>query len=175
MQIEIVAKKYNITGKLAELIEKKVGKLDKFFDRDVRAKVYLKQEKEINTMEITIYADRVIRTEVQSSDDMYSCIDLAMNKLTAQIKKNKTKLEHKIMKNLSSDVEFEGDEDDENIADVVKRKTYYLPPMSLEDAKLQLDLIGHTFYVFQNDESKQINVLYKRNDGNLGLIETLPD
>lgn len=175
MKIEIVAKKYNVTGKLSELIEKKVGKLDKFFDRDVRAKVYLKQEKEINTMEITIYADRVIRTEVQSNDDMYSCIDLAMNKLTAQIKKNKTKLEHKIMKNLSADLEFVGDLDDENTADIVKRKTYYLPPMSLEDAKLQLDLIGHTFYVFQNDESKQINVLYKRNDGNLGLIETLPD
>jgi len=167
MKIEILAKNFDPEQKLKDLIEKKVGRLSKFMPEAALAKVFLKREKEVNIMELTIHADKVMRAEVRAADDMYACIDMIMTKITRQISRHKSKI--RFMKDVNLDKELFAEQETE-LSEVVKRKKYKLKPMSVDDAKLELDLIGHSFYLFQNKDTLKVNVLYKRNDGNLGLI-----
>ena len=168
MRIEILVKNFELEQKLKDVIEKKVGRLNKFLPEAAYAKVLLRREKEINAMELTIHADKVMRAEVRAADDMYACIDMIMTKITRQISRHKSKI--RFMKDVNLDKELFAEQETE-LSEVVKRKKYKLKPMSVDDAKLELDLIGHSFYLFQNKDTSKINVLYKRNDGNLGLIE----
>ncbi|MCL2752035.1 MAG: ribosome-associated translation inhibitor RaiA [Firmicutes bacterium] len=172
MKIEISAKNVEVSPKLKDLIEKKIGRLSKFLPENTRAKVFLKREKEFNVMELTIHADKVMRAEVHIVDDMFTCVDQIMSKITRQISRHKSKI--RFLKDINLDEELFHEQEAE-LKGVVKRKTYILKPMSVEDAKLELELIGHTFYVFQNKDTAEINILYLRNDGNLGLIEAVKE
>ena len=175
MKIEMLSKNYSASEKLKDIIEKKVSRLDKFFDDDTRVKILLKQTGEsIYTLEITILVDNgIIRAEV-SSDNMYSNIDLAMPKLEKQIIKHHSKLASKSKKFREKNIVIEQTQDKEETDNfkVVRSKSFVLQPMTIDDAIEEMELVGHTFFVFLNKATNEVDVLYKRLDDNYGLIET---
>ncbi len=171
MRITITGKNIEVSDYLKDLTLKKMSKLDRYFPADTAAQVTMAVEKNRHIVEVTIpYAGGVIRGE-EVTGDMYASIDNVIAKLERQIVRHRTKLE----KNLKVDAfeepipEYAEDEDDG--PKVVKVKRFSIKPMSEEEAILQMELVGHSFFVFMNAETNDINVLYKRNDGNLGLIE----
>jgi putative sigma-54 modulation protein len=172
MIIEFVSKNYDASEKLKDIITKKVDRLDNFFESDTSIKVMLKASKEIYTLELTIIVDGgVLRAEV-SSDNMYANIDTALPKLEKQIIKHHKKLASKNLKfreKVLSEIETPASEKQ---SVVVRSKTYSLSPMTVEDAIEELELVGHSFFVFLNKANNNINILYRRNDDDYGLIET---
>ena len=175
MRIEFLTKNYSPSDKLKDLIEKKVQRLDKFFEDDTKVKVMLKQANDVQTLELTIMLDSsVMRAEV-SGENMYENIDVALPKLEKQIIKHRDKLvsRSKKVRIKDADISFAPPVEKEDYRGVVRSKTYELTPMTVEDAIEELELVGHSFYVFSNKTTKNVNVLYKRIDGNYGLIETV--
>ena len=172
MEIKYISKNYKISDKLKDIIEKKLSKLEKYFTKDTTVKVACTEQNDICKLEITIKsAGLFIRSEVES-DNMYNNIDLSMPKLERQIVKNNKKYKNKFAERLIADtLEFLEEEPASEPYKVVKKKTFELDPMTVEDAEAYMEAVGHSFYVFLNAETGEINVLYKRNDGNLGLIE----
>lgn len=174
MEIKYISKNYKISDKLKDIIEKKLQKLEKYFTKDTTIKVACSEQNDICKLEITINsAGLFIRSEV-ASDNMYNNIDLSMPKLERQIVKNTKKYKNKFASNdLFDALEFLDEEPQIETKKVVKKKTFELDPMTVEDAEAYMEAVGHSFYVFLNAETGEINVLYKRNDGNLGLIEAI--
>lgn len=172
MRIEFLTKNYNASDKLKDIVTKKVERLDKFFEDDTKIKILLKKANDVETMELTILLDgSVMRAEV-SSGNMYDNIDIALPKLEKQVIKHRSKLTAKSKKVRSVEVVAAPVEKEESHG-VVRSKTYRLTPMTVEDAVEELELVGHSFYVFANKNTDSVNVLYKRNDGDYGLIETI--
>lgn len=171
MEIKYIAKNYKISDKLKDIIEKKLSKLDKYFNKDVDVKVACIEQNDNHKLEITINsAGLFIRSEV-TSDNMYNNIDLAMPKLERQIVKSNQKYKNKFAERTFDAFEYLETAPVENKKKVVKTKSFELSPISVEDAEAYMEAVGHSFYVFLNGETGEVNVLYKRNDGNLGLIE----
>ena len=171
MRISITGKNIEVSDYLRDLAMKKMAKLDRYFPADTVAQVTMAVEKNRHIVEVTIpYAGGIIRGE-EVTGDMYASIDNVIAKVERQIVRHRTKLE----KNLKAEAfdepipEFEEEEDEG--PRVVKVKRFSIKPMSEEEAILQMELVGHSFFVFMNAETNDINVLYKRKDGNLGLIE----
>ena len=174
MKIEITSKNYNVSEKLKDIIEKKVGKLDKYFNDDAVAKVNCRTEGKINKLELTVRSKGLFYRAEVSSDNMYENIDLALPKVERQIVKYGDKFFTRLKKDsLNKDYLFFDEEPAIQKADVVKKKTFELEPISVEDAKVFLDTIDNNFYIFLNRETGKVNVMYKRMDNNLGLIEVL--
>lgn len=174
MKVTIVAKNIEVTPALKEIVEKKISKLDKYFEPNVEAKATLSVQKNRQIFEVTIPFNGVILRREESSDDMYKSIDIVEEKLQRQIRKQKTKLSRKNSGGSLRYPDFVPDQvkdDEESTAKVVKTKNFGVKPMSREEAVLQMELLGHTFFVYEDSDSNNINVLYKRNDGNYGLIE----
>lgn len=173
MQFIISKKNANVSDKVIEKAKKKIGKFDKFFRPETEAHLTFSIEKERCIFEVTIYAKGTIIRAEESTDDMYASIDLAVEKLERQIRKHKTRLGKKIRQEAMVPENYELDEQIEEDEDfkVVKTKRFPLKPMSLEEAILQMDLLGHSFFVFTNAETENVNVVYKRKDGKYGLIE----
>lgn len=171
MEIKYVAKNYKISNKFKEVIERKLEKLEKYFNRDVELKVVCTEQSDRQKLEITINsAGLYLRSEVES-DNMYNNIDVALPKLEKQIVKSTKKYKNKFADRVVDAYEYL-DAEPENIpVKVVKTKTFELDPISVEDAEAFMEAVGHNFYVFLNAETGEINVLYRRNDGNMGLIE----
>lgn len=173
MKIEYLTKNYNAAEKLKDIIDKKLSRLDKFFDEDTGIKVLLKQANDVYTMELTIsVGNGVFRSEVYG-DNMYNNIDLALPKLEKQIIKHHKKIADKSKKFRSAslvDASMPAAEPEKGNG-VVRSKAYKLTPTTVEDAIDELELIGHSFYVFQNMDNGNVNVLYRRNDGDYGLID----
>lgn len=175
MIIEFLSKNYNPADKLKDLIEKKVQRLDKFFvGEDTKIKVCLKQVKENTyTLELTIVLDKsVMRAEV-TSDNMYNNIDLALPKLEKQIIKHHKKLMSNTKKIRERFAEDDQQREPEKASTVVRTKTYELTPMTVEDAIEELELVEHSFFVFLNKATGNVNVLYKRIEGDYGLIQAV--
>ena len=174
MEIKYVAKNYKISDKLKDIIEKKLEKLEKYFNKDVDVKVACIEQNDTCKLEITINsAGFFIRSEV-ASDNMYNNIDLAMPKLERQIVKNTKKYKNKFAdRSTFNDFEYIENEPEQSKHSVVKKKSFELTPMTVEDAEAYMEALGHNFYVFLNGETGEINILYKRNDNDLGLIEVL--
>lgn len=172
MEIKYIAKNYKISDKLKDVMEKKLSKLDKYFNKDVDVKVACIEQNDKCKLEITINsAGLFIRSEV-ISDNMYNNIDLAMPKLERQIVKNNQKFKNKFAeRSMADSFEFLAEAPVDKKKKVVKKKSFDLAPMSVEDAEAYMDAVDHDFYVFLNGETGEVNVLYRRNDGNLGLIE----
>lgn len=176
MEIKYISKNYKISDKLKDIIEKKLQKLEKYFTKDTTVKVACSEQNDVCKLEVTVNSSGLfIRSEV-ASDNMYNNIDLAMPKLERQIVKNNKKYKSKFAdKEIASVFEFLEEEPEFTSPKVVKKKTFELDPMTIEDAEAYMEAVGHSFYVFLNAETGEINVLYKRNDGNLGLIEAIKD
>jgi len=173
MKAIISGKNVGVTNALRETIESKLSKLDKFFHEDLEAQVTLSVEKERQIIEVTIPVSGSILRAVDNQDDMYASIDGVVDKLTRQLKKHKDKLQEKYKKGafrFENFPAYKPAEDDEE-AKIVKTKRFALKPMDAEEAVLQMELLGHNFFVFANGETDEVNVVYKRNDGDYGLIE----
>ncbi len=175
MRIEFLTKNYNPSDKLKDVVTKKVERLDKFFDDDVRVKILLKEANDVQTLELTIVLDGIVMRAEVSGDNMYDNIDLALPKLEKQIIKHREKLSAKSKKFRIKEptADYVPPLSSEENHALVRSKTFELSPMTVEDAIDELELLGHSFFVFCNKATKAVNVVYKRNDGDYGLIETI--
>jgi len=177
MKFNIIGRKMTVNEKKEEYITKKIGKLDKFFKTEPEARIVIGSVKDKEYIEATIYSDGVIVRAEAEQDDIFSAIDKAVDIIERQIRKNKTKLEKKIKRDSLSDNTLLSGElfsDEENGEfKIVKTKRFSVKPMSVQEAILQMNLLGHNFYVFKNEETDEMNVVYKRNDGNFAVIESI--
>lgn len=175
MRITISGKNVEVTDGLRSSIEKKLTKLDRYFNPDVTAHATLSVENYRQIVEVTIpFGGAILRGE-ESNTDMYAAIDLVADKMERQVRKQKTKLEKRkygASLRFQSIPDFEqNDKDEVKEPSIVKTKRFAIKPMSEEEAVLQMELLAHSFFVFQNADSSEVNVVYKRKDGNYGLIE----
>ena len=176
-------KNIQLPEKKMELIDKKLSKLDRYLKPETKVIVRLSTLKGQDTAEITIFVESaVIRSEVTAQNsNILSALEAALGKIEGQIRKHKTKLERKYREEIFVEPEIlpvaDGEPltEEERIADeepkVVKTKRFALKPMSVEEATLQIELVEHSFFVFLNEDTGLVSVLYKRNDGDYGLIE----
>ncbi|WP_128895277.1 ribosome hibernation-promoting factor, HPF/YfiA family [Longirhabdus pacifica] len=181
MNFHVRGNQIEVTEALKDYVEKKIGKLEKYFDTppESDAHVTLTVVKDLHNVEVTIPLQNVLlRAEVRG-EDMYASIDLAVDKLERQIRKHKTKLNRKVRQKsglkglfkengITTSAYSEVEEDD---LTVVRTKRHLLKPMDVEEAILQMNMVGHNFFVFSNMNTEEVNVVYKRNDGKYGLIE----
>jgi putative sigma-54 modulation protein len=173
MHIEFLTKNYNAGDKLRDVIGKKIERLDKFFESDTKIKALLKKSNDVETLGLTIILDSTVMRAEVSGENMYENIDLALPKLEKQIIKHRERLMSKSKKIRVKEVGEAPAPIEEKKRSVVRSKMYELTPMTVEDAIDELELVGHSFYVFANKSTKNVNVLYRRNDGDYGLIEAL--
>ena len=175
MKLNIRGDKLEITDAIRDYVEDKLGRLDKYFkDSDINANVLLKVKGNRQIIEVTVPTDKFILRSEEEHNDLYAAIDLVVDKLEGQIRKNKTKLKKQNIDNKYKDFNFdyELDEDEENNDVIVKHKEIEMKPMDSEEAILEMELLGHSFFVYKDVDTGNVNVLYKRKDGNYGLIET---
>ena len=176
MKFIIRGKNLEVTDSIKSYIEEKIGKLDKYFEKpgELTANVIVRVKGKDQIIEVTIPAKKIILRGEESSEDLYASIDLVSDKLERQIKKNKAKMNNMKGKKMVAEFNFDvvdtlEDEKEELIA---KRKDLEMKPMSEEEAILQMELLGHDFFIFKNDNIDQISVVYKRKEGNYGIINT---
>lgn len=172
MKFIIVGKNIEVTPGLRSAVEDKIGKLEKYFTPETEVHVTLSVEKERQKIEVTIpVKGSIIRSE-QVSSDMYVSIDLVEEIIERQLKKYKRKLVDQQQAASFFKQEFiEKDYMDEDEIKIIRTKKFDIKPMYPEDACIQMELLGHSFYVFVNAETEQVNVAYKRKGGTYGLIE----
>jgi putative sigma-54 modulation protein len=178
MEIKIRGEKMKITDAMKDYVEEKLGKLDKYLEKsnEVKANVIVKVKGHLVTVEITIPLKSFILRSEETQEDFYAAVDLTIDKLERQVRKNKTRLMSMKNQNKKSydfnfeSIEFEKEEKETN--KIVKRKTIEVKPMNEEEAILQMELLGHQFYMFKDSDTDKAAVVYKRNDGNYGVIES---
>lgn len=173
MQIDITFKNIDSSDALKDYASKRFSKLDRYIERPSDVHVVLSVEKRRHQADITLNADGVMINAVETTDDMYSAIDMVMDKLERQVKKHKEKIQGK---KGQTKVYFEGTGAPGGEAAkprIIHEKDYFVKPMSVEEAALQMDMAPNDFIIFQNTDSNQINLIYKRQDGDLGLVEPL--
>lgn len=174
MRITVTGKNIDVTDSLRDNVVKKISKLDKYFNPDIEAQVTLSVQKNHHIIEVTIPFDGVILRGEESTEDMYASIDKVLDKLEKQIRKHKTRLERKLRENSLKQFDNpspDADEEDAYNPSIVRTKKFAVKPMPIDEAVMQMDLLGHSFYVFLNADTEEVNVVYKRKDGRYGLIE----
>ncbi|MBR6788253.1 MAG: ribosome-associated translation inhibitor RaiA [Clostridia bacterium] len=174
MRIEFQTKNYKAKDSLKEVIDKKLQRLDKYFDEDVAIKVNMRESKNIERMELTIFlGSTVLRAETRGEvgQTMYDLIDIVIPKIEKQIKKHHTILASKSKKFRQKVLVENIKAEEKKTSEIVRTKSYDLTAMDEIDAMAELELVGHSFYVFLNKSTEKVNVIYKRNDGNYGIIE----
>jgi putative sigma-54 modulation protein len=183
MQITINGKGMQVSDYLSEVVETRVQKLEKYFRDDVRIQVMLSMFRGRQVAEITVPIGTTILRAEEATGDMYASIDNAAKKLERQLLRYRKRMDKQMHEqsirflalDAAADTAAEAAEAaaEEAWPTVVRTKRFVLKPMSVDEAAMQMDLLGHAFYVFCSAESGNVNVLYKRNDGQLGLIEPL--
>lgn len=174
MKLEIRGKNIEITEALREYAEKRLAKLEKFIEDLDQAQITLSVEGDTHKVEVTIPLNGVLLRGEEKSPDMYSSIDLVVDKLEKQIDKHKTKIYRKYRgAGLKQSLVQEMEKTQEPVEKfkIVRTKRFALKPMDAEEAVMQMNLLGHNFFVFYNAGSGEVNVVYRRSDGNYGLIE----
>ncbi len=177
MKYNIRGDKLEVTDAINNYVESKLDRLNKYFkEDDILANVLLKVRGNSQIIEVTIPTDKFILRSEEEDKDLYAAIDLVTDKLERQIRKNKTRLNKQNFDNkfkeLNFDFEIEETEDSSENEVIVKRKKLEMKPMDEEEAILEMNLLGHEFFVYKDMHTNNINVLYRRKDGNYGLIET---
>lgn len=169
-----------VTDKVRDYIEKKLGKLDKFFKDESDARVVIGTIKDNEFIEASIQSGGMIFRAEASDKDILPAIDKIVDVIERQIRKNKTRLAKKIKRDAALDNMLisgsnytEGEDTSE--FEIVKTKRFIVKPMSTEEAILQMNLLGHTFFVFQNQDTDEINIVYKRRDGKYAVIESIEE
>lgn len=177
MKTIITGKNMSVSAGVTERVLKKTDKMERYLHPNTEILVRLTKEKNNRrTCEITVpFEGVVLRAEASNDDNLYVCIDQALAKLEKQIHKHRTKLAKHVREDAFQPSEYEYTEEmetsDEENRRIVRRKSFPVRPMSVDDAVLQMELLGHSFFVFVNAETGSSNVLYLRKDGNLGLLE----
>ncbi|MDQ0339922.1 putative sigma-54 modulation protein [Caldalkalibacillus uzonensis] len=181
MKFNIRGENIEVTPALRDYVEKKVGRLERYFQEDITSDVYvtLKVTRDQHSVEVTIPMPKLLLRAEEKSLDMYASIDLVVEKLERQIRKYKTKVNRKFrqegsVKQLFHDVNGQADQTQNEVDDsieIVRTKRFNLKPMDAEEAVLQMDLLGHNFFVFSDAETEKVSVVYKRKDGRYGLIQ----
>ncbi len=169
MNITIIGRKCTPRENFKERAEAKLRKVEKFFGPDATAKITATVEKNQKICEVTLTKKSMIFRAQERSDDLEDALDMCVDSLIRQIRKNKTRIEKKL-RDVSFDDVLAEDYDEEEI-EVVRTKTVVLKPETVDEAILQMNLLGHMFYMFRNAETDDICVVYRRNDGGYGLIE----
>ena len=173
MKFNIHGKKIDVTESIKSYIEEKIGRLDKYFENpdEITVTALIKLRGKDQVVEITINANKFILRGEESHKDLYASIDKVSDKIERQIRKNKTRLKKRNVKDVSKDFVLDFEEVEQNDNVIVKRKTIENKPMSEEEAILQMELLGHEFFAYKNEETNDVNILYKRKDGDYGILE----
>ena len=171
MKYLIRGEKIQVTDSIKDYIQEKLSKMDKYLDNpeNVEAKILIKVKGVEQRVEVTIQTKGYFLRAEEAHSDLYAAIDLIIDKLERQFRKYKTKL---LDKSRQENIQDSFDIEEAIEEEIVKRKKIYLKPMDEEEAIMQMELLRHTFFVFKNIETDTICVIYKRHDGNYGLIET---
>ena len=173
MKYNIRGSKIKITDAIGSYIENKIGKLDKYFENpdDITANVLVRESGINQKIEVTIPIKSTILRGESANKDLYAAIDLVLEKLERQIRKNKTRL-HKFNKEaIDAFIDFEISKEEKEEEKIVKRKTVEMKPMNEEEAILQMNMLGHDFFVFKNADTNEVAVVYKRKDNQYGIID----
>lgn len=183
MNLTVRGQQIEVTDALKEYADKKLSRLEKYFDAPPTSdgNVTLSTTKDLHTVEVTIPLPGFVLRAEDESEDMYASIDAVVDKLERQIRKHKTKLNRKFrqegglktlfVENLAGEVVVDEEASELDDLEVVRTKRFILKPMDVEEAILQMNMVGHNFFVFANVENEEVSVVYKRNDGKYGLIE----
>lgn len=174
MQITIRGDKIAVTGAIKDYVTEKLVKLDKYFEQpeDIKANAVIKVKNRLQTIEVTVPTSRfTLRAEV-SHEDLYAAVDLVIDVLERQIRKNKTRLNNRFKDTpvVEFNLNYEIEDTEEDTNKIVKRKDIEMKPMDEEEALLQLNLLDHDFFVFKNIDEECVSVIYKRKDDNFGII-----
>lgn len=174
MKINIIGRQLNVYEDTKEMINEKLSKLDKYFGEEGNATVTLTHKRNLSTLEITIKASNTLFRSEVDADTFRDALDKSIDNIERQIRKNKTKLRKKLREGIISDAEIAesslvGEETEEKDV-IIRTKKFEYTPMSPEEAIMQMNLIGHTFFVFNDAATEKTCVVYKRKDGNYGLI-----
>ena len=176
MNITVRGSKLDITEAMETYAKEKIGKLEKYLENseDAKATILAKIHGHLHIVEVTIPLKNLILRAEESQEDFYAAIDTVIDKLERQIRKNKTRInskKNKEAKDFAYDYISTLDEDEEEKEKIVKRKKIEVKPMDEEEAILQMELLGHQFYLYKDAETNQPALVYKRKDGNYGIIE----
>lgn len=168
MEVTVKGKNVQITDAIRDHAKKKLSKFDKYFDVTPEATVACSVEKDRHTVEVTMLAGGLVIRGEETTSDLYASVDMVIDIIDKQINKNKTRLGRRIRQEMvPNGVSHDRSEEPR----VVRSKKFDLKPMVVDEAILQMNLVGHDFFVFSNAETEEVNVVYRRRDGNYGLIE----
>ncbi|ORU00501.1 Ribosomal subunit interface protein [Anaerovibrio sp. JC8] len=174
----IRGKNVEITPALRDYVEKRIGKITRYFDSVGEISVLLSVLKDRHLVEVTVPVQGVLLRGEEASHDMYASIDLVIEKLERQIHKHKTKMQRRFRDGTLLDEAFAANavqarvEDEEDEYPIVKRKKFIVKPMDVQEAIMQMNLLNHDFFVFRDADTEEVNVVYRRSDGKYGLIES---
>jgi len=173
MNINVRGKQIKVTDALKDYAEKRVSKLEKYSDDFMDVQITLSVEKERQRVEVTAPLNGFLLRGEEETDDMYSSIDLVVDKLERQMEKYRKRIGKKRLKAAKEEPSFmpEADEELFDKDSIVKTKRFPAKLMSVDEAVMQMNLIGHSFYVFINSDTEQMNVVYRRKHGGYGLLE----
>ena len=174
MKINIIGRQLSVYEDTKAMITEKLSKLDKYFGEEGNATVTLSHKRNLSTLEITIKASNTLFRSEVDSETFREALDKSIDNIERQIRKNKTRLRKKLREGIVSDEAIAnasvGEEPEENDI-LIRTKKFEYTPMSPEEAIMQMNLLGHTFFVFNDSITEKTCVVYKRKDGNYGLIE----
>lgn len=177
MKLNVQGRNIDVTEALGTAVKKKLGKLEKYFQNEgpIEVQVTLQVQKERQIVEVTMFINGMVLRGEEESTDMYASIDMVADKLERQIHKYKTRINRRARDTGGKPIfapEFMKTEPlEEEYPQIVRTKRFAMKPMGVEEAVLQMELLGHDFFVFSNGDSEEVNVVYRRKDGNYGLIE----
>ena len=179
MEVRFVTRNVELPGDIKDYMEKKLFKIEKFFDRILDTQVALNYKRGINVVEITSNVNGVVMRGEDYAPDLRKAFDKALKNIERQVKKHKSYLTDKVRMKVQ-EISFDIDpelipapvmEKDEPAREIVKRKKFAVDVMTPVEATMQMDLLGHSFFIFKNDETGAINVVYRREEGGYGLLE----
>ena len=180
MKITYTARKVNLRDNFKERVEKKLSKFKKIFSEDAVANVVVTLEKNRQTVEITIRDNRMVYRAESTQPEMNDALDRVIDILMRQIRKNKTRLEKRIKSGggldaLTAELPEQEAQEPEDEYKVVRKKHILVKPISVDEAILEMNMVSHDFFMFINAETDEVNVVYKREDGNYGVLEPTTD
>lgn len=172
MKITTTGRKCTLRPAFVERTENKLSKMDKFFDSAASADVTVSNERNKQRVEITIRCNGLLFRAEEAAEDPNDAVDKLVDVLLRQIRRNKTRLEKRLREGaFAPDPLFNEPVEEESEFQVVRSKTFPVKPLDVEEAILQMNMSGHQFYMFRNMATNEVNVVYRRNDGNYGLLE----
>ncbi|MCM1055903.1 MAG: ribosome-associated translation inhibitor RaiA [Bacteroides sp.] len=174
MKLQITAKKMQVPQAFNDYADKKLKKLDRFFGDEADAKLTVSTIKDDIIVELTVKYENLIFRSEQRAADKNDALDACIDKIIRQIRKNKTKVEKRLRANAFEEP-YPEEVEEQSRYEIIKRKQFRLRPMSAEEAILQMNMLDHNFFMFKNGDTGEVNVVYKRDDGNYAILEPVKD